>query len=152
MELYITILVFLVLLVIGCVIYCLRLSFGNLATPSRKDIMDNISAIPRSAKESSIRSIVDLMPSSMISDIIKEASQNTIQKKLQQNDMTHKLAGANKIQISELDASTKNNLATNLPWDDVPEEKSGIAQNDQVYNEKNINKHIITEKPVMTIY
>lgn len=148
MELYITILVFLILSLLGCVIYYWRSTINNtIIIPPREEIFNQVKRIPQSAKESSIKGIVKIIPDPIMYDIIKEASRDKSQKEFQQNEKIQKIIFDNKIQLSELNTSTNNNSIIQLPWDNIPSSDSSSVNIDgkgyEKSDEKSFNKHII---------
>ena len=166
MELYITILVFLILLLLGCMIYYWRSTMGGtIVIPSHDKIIDHVTSIPQSTKDSSIREFVKILPDSIMYDIIKEASRKESQKEFQQNEKIRKIIFDNKIQISELHTTIDDNSIIQLPWDNVPSsDLPSLQMAEEITDEKSFNKHIISlpqsddsqtifgPKPKLTIY
>jgi hypothetical protein len=140
MELYIFILVFVALLMLGCAIYHWR-TVGKINLLSKDQLIDKITTVPSLIKKESIEGVVKLLPDSVTYEIIKEASKHAPVDELKQKEKIDDLM-KNKIQISELSGNSGDN-SIELPWDDIPDEdkNSGLP-----YGEKYKNKYEILNK------
>lgn len=155
MELYISVLVFVVLLMLGCIIYHWRTNDKVNNIKTKEQIVEGIKTIPSTIKSNSIKGIVSNLPDSVTYDIIKEASKNIPIDKLRRDERIDNLM-ANQIKISDLPTNDKDskNYTIDLPWDDIPYDSNNDKIPGYEYKSKyeiNINK-IDDSHKISTIY